>query len=322
MSDRAVILAADVGGTTTSVGLVDDRGEVLTQRMAPTRGNGLTVERIASLLEEVKREGDRQGLEVEGIGIGIPGAIARARGRIGPDIHNLPELANTPLRSLLQERFSLPVFLDNDVNALALGEGYFGVARGIDNFALLAVGTGVGSGVVVNGRLVRGASGYGGEFGHIPLNLDGRACFCGSQGCLKAYVSGPDIAAQARERLQRRPSGLLWERAGGNPERVDAEMVFQAAKAGDPLAAGLVEEVCRYLGAGLAAIINGLNPELLILTGGVAESLRDHFPEISRWCHRYAFAGAISAAKLVCLSQDKRTSVRGAAALVLYELGK
>ena len=322
MSDKSVILAADVGGTTTSVGLVDHQGEVLTQRLASTRGNGLTIERIVSLLGEVKREGDRQGWEVEGIGIGIPGAIEKGTGRIRPEIHNLPELANLPLGRLLTERFSLPVFVDNDVNALALGEGYFGVARGIQNFALLAVGTGVGSGVVVNGKLVRGASGYGGEFGHVPLNLDGRPCFCGSQGCLKAYVSGPDVAAQARERLRDRPSGLLWELAGGDPERVDAELVFQAAKAGDPLAAGLVEEVCRYLGAGMAAIINGLNPELVILTGGMAESLQEHFPEICQWCHRYAFAGAISAAKLVCLTQDKRTSVRGSAALVLYELGK
>ena len=322
MSNGPLILAADVGGTTTAVGLVDDRGEILAHQTASTHGGGPTVERIASLLDEMMREGNRQGLRVEGIGIGIPGAIEMATGRVGPDTQNLPELANVPLGSLLRERFAVPIFLDNDVNALALGELYFGAARGVQNFVVLAVGTGVGSGMVLNGRLVRGASGYAGEFGHIPINLDGRPCFCGSQGCLKTYVSGPDITAQARERLQGQPRGILWELASGDPTQVDAELVFQAAKAGDPLATELVEEVCRYLGAGLAAIINGVNPELLILTGGVAESLREHFPEICQWCNRYAFAAAVSAAKLLCLTQDKRTSVRGAAALVLYELGK
>lgn len=322
MPPASVILAADVGGTTTAVGLLSTEGEILANRVGPTRGRGATVEQLTALLDEMQREAEGRGLALIGTGVGIPGGIARPTGRIGPDVHNLPDLANLPLGSLLRERLAPPVVVDNDVNALALGEAYFGVARGVRNFALLAVGTGVGCGIVVDGRLLRGASGYAGEFGHIPINLDGRPCFCGSQGCLKTYVSGPDIAAQARERVRARRSGRLWERAAGDLERIDAEMVFQSAKTGDAVAVELIAEVCRYLGAGLAAIINGLNPELLILTGGVAESLRDHFQEISQWCQRYSFAGAFSAAKLVCLPHDKRTSIRGPAALVLYELGK
>ena len=166
---------------------------------------------MAGLQDEARRA----DLPVCGIGVGVPGAVEEKTGRIGPDIQNLPELGNIPLRSVLQERTGLRVAVDNDVNALCLAEWTFGQATGLRNVAMVAVGTGVGGGLILNGALVRGAGGYAGEVGHIPVELDGRRCFCGSRGCVKAYASGPDIVAQVRDLLADEPSAVFDALTGG-----------------------------------------------------------------------------------------------------------
>jgi glucokinase len=169
---------------------------------------------------------------------------------------------------------------------------------------MLALGTGVGGGIVLDGRLHRGAAGFGGELGHVPIAFDGPPCICGGRGCLKAYVSGPDIARRAGARL-------------GRP--VAADEVFRLAATGDADAGAIVEETCRALGAGLAIIVNGLNPERLLLAGSVAKSLRPLEARIRAATSTYAFAGALAATRLEILSLDKDATVRGGAALVRYE---
>ena len=200
MSRREVVIAADIGGTTISGGIVGRDGTVCAHRQVPTyaRGKGdAVVENIVGLLQGVRGEVPA-GAVVLGVGIGAPGNVDAAAGRIGEDIQNIPELKGVALGPLAAGRLGLHVVVDNDVNALALGEMAFGAARGARNFILICIGTGVGGGIVVNGRIVRGASGYGGEVGHMAVEPEGRPCFCGSRGCLKAYLSGPDVAAQAR----------------------------------------------------------------------------------------------------------------------------
>ncbi|MBI4241641.1 MAG: ROK family protein [Candidatus Rokubacteria bacterium] len=319
---REAILAADVGGTAIAVGLVTAEGAVLVQRQASTRERGTAVETLDALLTDLVATSRAEGIRVVGIGVGVPGAVDAEAGVIGDDVQNVPELARLPLAETLRSRFGLPAFVDNDVNALALGEWTFGEGRGARSLVLLAIGTGVGGGIVLDGQLVRGAAGYGGELGHISVNFDGRPCFCGGQGCLKAYVAGPDIAAEARGRLKRRSDSEILALAGGDPAAVTAAHVFGAAAAGDPLAASLVEEVCQALGAGLGAVVNGLNPEVVLVTGGVAESLKPLEPAILRWTGRYAFSRALASTRIAVLSLDKRATVRGGAALFLYETAR
>jgi glucokinase len=169
---------------------------------------------------------------------------------------------------------------------------------------LLALGTGVGGGIVLDGRLHRGHAGFGGELGHVPIDFDGPACICGGRGCLKAFVSGTDIALRAGERLGRPAS---------------AEEVFRLAADGDAAAEGIVDEVCRALGAGLAIIVNGLNPERVLLAGSVAKSLRPLEARVRASLARYAFAEALASTHLEILSLDKDATVRGGAALAHYE---
>lgn len=318
------LLGVDVGGTTTAAGLIATDGEVLEDERAATHraGPGTAFRTIVELIEALQRRAEARGLALLGIGVGVPGVVDAATGRIGDEAPHVPDLRNQPLGPVLAARFGLPAFVDNDVNALALGEYTFGVGRGARSLVVLAPGTGFGSGIVIEGRLVRGARSFGGEFGHAPVNFDGPRCWCGGRGCLAVYASGRGIAEAARARAATEPGAPLLAAAGGDPARITAPLVFEAAAAGDPLAAGLVEEACRALGAMIGIIVNGLNPEVIVITGGVAAALVPLAEKILEAASQYAFARALGATRVSVVPGDKRVTTRGAAALVLYELGQ
>jgi glucokinase len=240
-------------------------------------------------------------------------------GRIGPDIQNIPELANVPLGAILRERTGLPVVVDNDVNALTLAEWAFGAAAGLRHVAMVAVGTGVGGGLILNGALVRGACGYAGEIGHITVEMDGRPCFCGSRGCVKAYASGPDLVAQVRERLAETPPEDWGALIGGDPDRISPPLIFRAADRGDPVAEEVVAKAAQAVGAGVAALINLCNPEMIVLGGGVLEAGEILFEPVRRWARFYAFTRAFDQTRIVRSGLSKESGVLGAAALYLYE---
>jgi len=296
----------DVGGTTVAAGLVASDGRVLEHHQAPThgRGPGTALDTIGELLERLCEQARARGVAISGVGIGVPGIVDAEGGTVGVDVHNAPELARAPLGAMLRARLGVPVFVDNDVNALVLAEWTWGAGRGARSLVMLALGTGVGGGIILDGRLHRGHSGFGGELGHVPVAFDGPACICGGRGCLKAYVSGTDIALRAARRL-------------GRP--VSAADVFRLAADGDAAADAAVEEVCTALGAGLAIIVNGLNPERVLLAGSVAKSLRPLEARLRAALARYAFAEALRATHLEILTLDKDATVRGGAALVHYE---
>jgi len=297
-------LGMDVGGTTTAAGLVTATGRVVIARRRATRGpgDGDAVPRILALAAEVAGLARPRGYRVAGIGAGVPG-IVDATGVIGGEAHNVPELGGVPLARLLTRALGVPAVVDNDVNALALGEWMWGAGRGARSLVLLALGTGVGGGIVLDGRLYRGAAGFGGELGHVPVKLDGRACVCGARGCLKAYVAGPDLAAEGSRRL-------------GRP--VDARELFRLAADGDATAAAVVDEALEALAAGLTIIVNGLNPERLLLAGGIARALAPRAAELRARLARRAYAGALATTRLRFLRLDKRTTVRGGAALARH----
>jgi glucokinase len=303
-----VTIGVDVGGTTVAAGLVGPDGQVLEHAQAPThaRGAGRVLETILDLLARLQDSARARGVGISGVGVGIPGVIGTERGAVSVEVHHVPELAGVPLRERLAGPLGLPVFVDNDVNVLALAEWMWGAGRGARSLVMLALGTGVGGGIVLDGRLHRGHAGFGGELGHVPIDFDGPPCICGGRGCLKAYVSGTDIARRGSERL-------------GRP--VTAAEVFRLAAAGDPVADAAVDEVCRALGAGLGVIVNGLNPERVLLAGSVALSLRPLEARLRASLARHSFEGARASTRLEILSLDKAATVRGGAALVHYETG-
>jgi glucokinase len=317
-----VLLGVDIGGTTIAAGLVTPAGAVLAEAATPTHrhGPGTAVPAVESLIQDLLAQAVRQGATVVGIGVGAPGIVDAASGCVGRHTPHVPELAGFALAPVLAARFGLPVFLDNDVNALALGEWMFGEGRGAESLVVLAPGTGFGAAVVLDGRLVRGVSGYGGEFGHAPVKFDGPACWCGGRGCLALYASGRGIAERAREAAASGRAPALAGLAGGEAARITAAHVFGAALEGEPAAAAIVDEACRALGAAIATIVNGLNPAVLVITGGVAASYARLEKRVLAAAAEYCFRDALAATRLRIVPGDKRITMRGAAALVVYEM--
>lgn len=320
-----VILGVDLGGTTLAGGLVDAAGTVRNSHAVPTdrlgRGAGV-LQNLLDVVAGLADEARRLEYPVLGVGVGAPGVIEVDTGTIGEDIQNIPEFRGLALGRILRERTGLPVVVDNDVNALTLGEWMFGQAEGLRHVGMIAAGTSIGGGLILNEALVRGAWGYGGEIGHITVDLDGPDCFCGSKGCIRVYASGAEIARQARSLLRTDRAAILAELAGGDPDRIDAPLVFTAAAKGDPAAVTVVARAAQALGAGVATLINLCNPELIVLGGSVMEAGEILMEPVVRWARFYAFEAAFDRTRVVRSTLTKASGVLGAAALFLYEQGR
>jgi glucokinase len=320
MGDAAV-LGVDVGGSTIAAGLVTAGGVVLASVQIPTHGgrHGSTVDALMAAIGHLRRDAETHGIRLEGIGIGVPGLIDVRRGMIVSQKHLLPDLTRVPLADHIQRETGLLACVDNDVNALALGEARYGEGLGTRSLVVLAIGTGVGGAIVIGGTLVRGRSGYAGEFGHVTIELKGSACFVGIRGCACRFLCGGAIADAGRRRAAHEPDSKMVALAGGDPAAVTTQVVFRAAEAGDAAAAGIVDGACEALGACLGGVLNGLNPEMVIVTGGVVKSLLPLREEILRRLARYTLPEVLADSTIRFLTSDKSSSMRGAAALFLYE---
>src|SRR2546425_9175213 len=242
MDEGALLLGVDVGGTTTAAGVVTRDGEVLIEQRASTHrdGKGPALPTIVGLIAAVRAEAEGRGRALAAIGVGVPGAVDPRLGRVGEPVPHVPELAGRALAAELTERFGLPAFVDNDVNALALGEWMFGAGRGAGSLVVLAPGTSFGAGIVLDGRVVRGAAGFGGELGHAPVKFDGGPCWCGGGGRFPPSPGGPGSAPGARARAAGAsgapppPGARRGPRAGPGPPP------FSAPRGGAPPAAPAV----------------------------------------------------------------------------------
>ena len=321
-SRPGILIGVDVGTTTTSGGLVTPDGEILktTERLTRGDGPGTALQCLQRVIGELIGAAQANQLAIEGIGVGLACMVDAEAGAIRKGIERFPELAGFSLTERLHAETGRPVCIDNDVNALALGEWKWGLGRGTSPMVVLAIGTGVGGGVVLDGRLLRGRSGTAGEFGHISVDLGGRLCVCGARGCLGAYAAGYGIATEAAKRAGTPapatgplPSGL------DDPWSHDAEPVFRRAVEGDAIARAIIAEACEALGASLAGLVNGLNPELIVVTGGIIKSLVLWEQSIREHVAGFALAPALAETRIEFVPGHKSQTVRGGAALVLYE---
>jgi len=316
------VVAVDIGASTISAGLVcASDGAVVEDIQAPASG-GDALDTITRLVDHVLVAAERRRLRVSGIGVGLPGVIDVEKGalRWTPGAW-LPELDDVPLPSVLGERTGHRVFVDNDVNALALAEWMFGAGRDASSIVTLAIGTGVGAGIILDGTLLRGHAGAAGEIGHLSLDRDGPRCPCGGIGCLGTYLAGGFADNRVRARLPEHPDSALG-RAGGPDGRVTAEMLYAAAAAGDPLARALVDEACEALAMGIGALVSLVNPEVIVITGGVVRSLAPLREDIMERARRRALAAPLAATAVRFVPTDKRATIRGGAALVRYEMAR
>jgi glucokinase len=259
----------DIGGTKVAGGVVDGRGRVLARarRDTPSRDAALVEATIIAVVEELRAAHD-----VVAVGIGAAGFVDAARARV----RFAPHLAwrDEPLRDAVTATLGLPVVVENDANAAAWAEWRFGAGRGESHLVMVTLGTGIGGGVVLDGRVQRGRYGMAGEFGHMVVVPDGHRCECGNRGCLEQYASGNVLGREARE-LAHAGSPVavgLVERVGGNIDALVGPVVTEAAREGDACAVELFEDVGRWLGVGLANLAAALDPGLFVIGGGVSDA--------------------------------------------------
>ncbi|MGQ0764205.1 MAG: ROK family protein [Gemmatimonadota bacterium] len=320
------IVGVDLGGTNIVVGSLSvDGTRQYSMRSEPTRpdqGAEAVVDRMIRSIDTVIAEttaasGARRS-SCMGVGIGAPGPLDRERGIV----ITTPNLgwSNFPLRSVIEERVGLRSTLDNDANCATLGEWWLGAARGANNVVGMTIGTGIGGGLILNGRLYHGASDVAGEIGHTTIDMTGRRCKCGNYGCLEAYASGPSIAERAREALAGDDSSRLHELVGGNLEKLTAATVYEAAKLGDEIALEVVRETARFLGTGLANLLNLFNPDVVVIAGGVTQAGAALFEPLNREMRRRAFKPAIEACRVVAGALPGTAGVVGAVATFKQQL--
>ena len=291
MADQYFI-GVDVGGTKVAAGLVNSNGEITHQTrvpmMAADAAAGLAA--VTSAIDSVRAasslDPESKGL-VSGIGICAPGPLDPRTGVvINPP--NLPCWRNFPLAAEISKVYRLPVRVDNDGNAAALAEVLWGAGRGYRSVFYATLGTGIGTGIVFDRRIYHGRTGAAGEGGHMSIDYRGPRCGCGKLGCIEAHASGPAIARRASERIAAGGRSAILEQAGGHLDRITGEMVGRAYVAGDPLAKDLLQETAMFLTVWLGNIVDLLDPDVLIVGGGVASLLQPFFGEIRdrlpQWC--------------------------------------
>lgn len=266
-------IGVDIGGTNIKIALVDFEGKIIYSNTTPTRaemGFEAGVANIKQAIKDLMQETKESAKTIEAIGFGLPGQIDYKLGMV-KNLPNIPGWINIPLGKLIEDEFQIPTKLDNDVRCAALGELNFGAGKGCENLICITIGTGIGSGIVLNGKLVRGASNAAGEIGHIKMTLDkGPLCGCGDHGCFEAYASGPSIVSMAKEFISGGKSAKYKEMATDGI--ITPYIVAQAALQGDPVSLQIFKQMGEIIGIGLSSVINLLNPEKIIIGGGVADA--------------------------------------------------
>ncbi len=297
------VLGIDVGGTNLVVGCVAEDGSALHGLASePTHaeaGAVDVVDRLVALAKECIARTARElpGAEVVGVGVGAPGPLDTKSGVV----LLTPNLGwvNLPLRQIIRDRMGLPAELDNDANCAVLGEWWVGAARGSSNAIGITIGTGIGGGLILEGKLYHGASDCAGEIGHTTIDTEGRRCKCGNYGCLEAYASGPNIAMRAIEAIEAGAETRLLDYVGGDMKRITAQTVYEAAHDNDELALEVVNDTAKFLGAGIANLLNVFNPEVVVICGGVTLAGDHLFVPLRRETARRAFKVAVAACRIV-----------------------
>lgn len=305
-SRERFIIGVDLGGTNIVAGaMAADGRRYHAIRSQPTRselGADAVVARICAIVDDVIAatiaETGATRDDFLGVGIGAPGPLDRERGVVVV----APNLGwrDFPLRDRVSAGTGLPATLDNDANCATLGEWWIGAARGARNVVGITIGTGIGGGLILEGKLYHGSSDVAGEIGHTTIDSTGRRCRCGNYGCLEAYASGPNIAERAREALRGDERGsVLPDLVGGQLDHITAETVYEAAKRGDLLALEVVRETARFLGAGIANLLNIFNPDVVVVAGGVTQAGDALFDPLQAEVRRRAFKPAVDACRIV-----------------------
>lgn len=319
MSQNEFVVGVDLGGTNVRAAVVSQQGEIKAWGQTPieaARGVEQGIQRIQKLIRQVM---DQAGVEqITGIGFGSTGPIDRARGFI-QNPYTLPGWENVDIRTPLSRAFDAPLIMENDADAAALGEAWLGSGKGTSRFALVTVGTGVGTAFILDGRIYRGMEGEHPEAGHQVLDPNGPPCYCGARGCLESLTSGPAIAQSARQLILQHPESSLaqYEQSG---QTIEAVHVVEAARQGDELAQKIIQQAATYIGLGLVNVILFYLPECIALGGGVMKNYDLFFPHIQQLLSQHSVVVSTRRVRIAPVSLGNKAGVLGAARAIWLEL--
>ena len=324
MSSNAddLILGVDLGGTKILTAVTNPQGKILSRDHSITpapKGHEAVIHSILESAHRVLGQADVAISDIIAVGVGAPGLINPETGILFTS-PNLPGWRDIPLRDTIQEKLGKKTFLINDANAAALGEFYFGAARGTRNFIYITISTGIGGGIVIDGKIYSGAIGAAGEVGHMTIDDDGPICNCGNRGCWETLASGTALAREARHRIEGGMRTSILEYAEGDMEKVTALVIQDAAEKGDSLAKELIGRTGYYLGVGLANLINIFNPELIVIGGGLSNIGNMLLDPAFKVAGERAYEQAFQAVRFACAGLGRNSGVLGAAAFALQEM--
>ena len=317
------VLALDLGGTKLRMALVTEQGDLLEATETPSASfeSPQTMANEAASISSRLMAKVPGGVRPLGLAAAVAGVLDQPRGYLSAS-PNLPDWQGVPLKALLEQEMRLPCLLENDANAAALGEVHRGAGQGYSHVLYVTVSTGLGGGIVISGQLYRGSTGMAGEIGHILVEPGGPLCGCGNRGCLEAVASGTAIARYAAEELAKGASPSLAQRASLEGEGPTAEDVAQAARAGDTTAQDIVRRVATYLGQGLAGLVNVLNPQMVIIGGGVSQMGPMLLQPMEETLRARAFSAATKDLLVVPSALGDNAGLLGVADLLFTQLGK
>lgn len=321
-SNDPLFIGIDLGGTTLKGALVTSAGEMIheiridTEQQSPEALFNQVVEAALTL-----RNDERAAGRVAAIGMGIPGLVNRKTNRVEV-MPNLPALTDIDIPAELSRATALPVVLDNDANAAAYAELQAGAARGRRNVFFVTLGTGIGAGLIIDGHIYRGAAGFAGEFGHMTIDPEGIECGCGNIGCLETIASGPNIVRRTRERLYRDRTSSLSRLAVPRDREFSAEDIARAAQQGDEMAQVMMERTGMFLGIAIAAVINLLNVDMVVMGGGVMEAGDLILKPTIKETRRRAFPPSFNSCDIVIAKLGPSAGMIGAALLARDQAGQ
>jgi glucokinase len=303
--DKRLAIGIDLGGTNLRVALVTRDGKIIRKEKEPTSEKIL--DSLFRLSESIFAE------DIAGIGLGVAGLVDREGGKITIS-PNIPAIEGINLAKEIGERFRVPVFIENDANAAALGEKWIGAGKEFSDFVLFTLGTGIGGGIIKDKKLLDVAA----EIGHMTINADGEKCHCGNSGCLEAYASARAILSKVVSALEKGRESMLKQSYGGNFYKLSAEDIYRIALEGDSLAREVLKEAGRYLGIGIANIVNVMSPEAIIFAGGLAGAWDIYIQEAIKEASKRAFKKLFDAVKIIPSLLGDEAGIIGSAGLVFY----
>lgn len=314
-------IGLDIGGTNLKFGILSSSGRIIKKGINSwdvCSGKENILGQIKTLILNLHDYAQKKKLRIEAVGIGSPGTVSKQGAVVGA-CPNVPDLLNTNLKKELAKAIGLPIYVDNDANCMAWGEFLFGAGKGYKDIFCLTIGTGIGGGIVLDKKLFHGSSYAGAEFGHMTICYNGRKCRCGGRGCLEKYGSATALVSDMKKLLRKNKNSLIHKLIQNDYSKLSAKIIFQAQKRGDNLASAVVSQLIQYLGAGIASVVNLLNPEIIVIGGGVADAGENLISGIEKEVRQIAFSSATVNLKIVKAKLGNDAGFIGAAMLAKLE---